>query len=173
MTKDLIDAIQERHSIRAYETTAIPDATIGRLLESAHLAPSAGNLQPWKFVVVRNATLRQALAEAAFGQDFIAAAPVNIVVCAEPERSAARYGERGAGLYCLQDTAAATQNILLTATAYGLGSCWVGAFDEAKVRQTLGIGPELRPTAIIPLGYPAEEPEEVAYRSIDEVTLIM
>ncbi len=173
MTKDLIDAIKERHSIRAYETTAIPEATLGRLLESAHLAPSAGNLQPWKFVVVRSEAIRAALAGAAYGQNFVAAAPVNIVVCAEPERSAARYGERGADLYCIQDTAAAAQNILLTATAYGLGSCWVGAFDEEKVRQALGIGPELRPMAIIPLGYPAQEPAEVAYRSLDEITLIM
>lgn len=172
MTKDLIDAIKERRSIRAFEATLIPDATIGRLLESAHLAPSAGNLEPWKFIVVKDADLRRKVAAAAYDQDFIGEAPVCIVVCAEPERSAARYGHRGAELYCLQDTAAATQNILLTATAYGLGTCWVGSFDEDHVRQTLGLDRSLRPVAIIPVGYPAEEAEEIPRRSVDDVTVI-
>ena len=173
MTKDLIDAIKERRSFRQFETTPIHEPTIGRLLESAHLAPSAGNLQPWKFVVVRQENLRQKLARAAHGQEFIVDAPVSIVVCAEPERSAARYGDRGSELYCVQDTAAATQNILLTATAYGLGSCWVGAFDEAAVREGLGLDDSLRPMALIPLGYPATEADEVAHRSLDEITILM
>ena len=81
-------------------------------------------------MVVKQPDLRKRIAAAAHDQDFIETAPVSIVVCAEPERSAARYGNRGAALYCLQDTAAAIQNILLTATAYGLGTCWVGAFDQ-------------------------------------------
>lgn len=173
MTKDVIAAIEERRSVRDFEQTPIPDATIGRLIESASLAPSAGNLEPWKFVVVKQDDLRQALASAAYGQDFIEVAPVCIVVCAEPERSAARYGERGANLYCLQDSAAAVQNILLTATAYGLGSCWVGAFDEIRVKEILGLAPKFKPIAIIPIGYPAAEPMEIPRRSVDETTLIM
>ena len=151
----------------------IPEATIGRLLESAHLAPSAGNLEPWKFVVVRQETLKARLVEAAYDQNFIEEAPVCIVVCADPNRSASQYGERGASLYCLQDTAAAVQNILLTATAYGLGSCWVGAFDEIKVSEVLKLDPSLRPVAIIPIGYSAAEPEIVPKRPLEEVTLIM
>lgn len=173
MTKDLIDAIEERRSIRRFESTPIPDATIGRLIESAHLAPSAGNLEPWKFIVVKRDDLKAGLAEAARGQNFIVTAPVCIVVCADPQRSSARYGERGANLYCIQDSAAATQNILLTATGYGLGSCWVGSFDEEQVRDVLGLDSSLRPVAIIPIGYPAEEPGTIAKRSVDEVTLIM
>lgn len=173
MTKDVIAAIEERRSIRQFEDTNIPEATIGRLLESAHLAPSAGNLEPWKFVVVRQDDLKNRLVQAAHGQDFLASAPVCIVVCADPSRSASRYGERGADLYCLQDTAAATQNLLLTATAYGLGSCWVGSFDETEVREGLGLDENLRPVAIIPVGYPAEEAEEIPRRSVDEVTLVM
>ncbi len=173
MTKDVIAAIEERRSVRRYEATRIPEATIGRMLESAHLAPSAGNLEPWKFVVVRRDDLKERLVQAAFGQDFLASAPVCIVVCADPARSAARYGQRGAELYCLQDTAAAVENLLLTATAYGLGSCWVGAFDEEQVKETLGLGGNLRPVAIIPVGYPAEEAEVIPRRSVDEVTLIM
>ncbi|HYH04450.1 MAG TPA: nitroreductase family protein, partial [Bacillota bacterium] len=80
---------------------------------------------------------------------------------------------RGAEFYCIQDTAAATQNLLLTATAYGLGSCWVGSFDEHQIRQTLHLDAGLKPVALIPVGYAAEEPPEVPRRSIDEVTLIM
>lgn len=173
MTKDVIEAIKERHSIRHFEATPVPDATIGRLLESAHLAPSAGNLEPWKFIVVKDEGRKNALATAAFDQDFLKDAPVCIVICAEPERSAAQYGPRGSDFYCIQDTAAATQNLLLTATAYGLGSCWVGAFDERRVQQALHLDPRLKPVALIPVGYPAEEPPEIPRRSVDEVTLIM
>lgn len=143
------------------------------MLESAHLAPSAGNLEPWKFVVVKQEHLKEKLSEAAYGQDSLSSAPVCIVVCAEPDRSAAKYGERGAELYCLQDTAAAAQNILLTATGYGLGSCWVGAFDETAVRDSLGLDSGLRPVALIPVGYPGEEVTEISRRPVDEVTLVM
>lgn len=173
MTKDVIAAIEERRSVREFEKTPIPDATVGRLIESASLAPSAGNLEPWKFVVVKRDDLKQALVSAAFNQDFIEVAPVCIVVCAEPERSAAKYGERGSSLYCLLDAAAAVQNILLTATAYGLGSCWVGAFDEARVKEILGLAPNFKPVAILPIGYPAEEPLEIPRRSVEDTTLIM
>jgi nitroreductase len=173
MTKDIIDAIKERRSIRRFESTPVPDATIGRLLESAHLAPSAGNLEPWKFIVVKNDTLINRLADAAHGQDFLREAPVCIVVCADPDRSAARYGRRGLELYCLQDTAAAIQNLLLTATAYGLGTCWVGAFEEDHVKTALNLAPGLRPIAIIPVGFPAETGEESPHRSIDEITLVL
>ncbi|HBF35950.1 MAG TPA: nitroreductase family protein [Firmicutes bacterium] len=173
MTKDIIEAIQERRSIREFEKREIPDATIGRLLESAHLAPSAGNLEPWKFIVVKQENLKEKLSEAAYGQNSLRSAPVCIVVCAEPSRSAAKYGERGANLYCLQDTAAAAENLLLTATGYGLGSCWVGAFNEKKVQQDLNLEPGLRPVAMIPVGYPAIEVDEVPRRSVDEVTLVM
>ncbi|MCL6560259.1 MAG: nitroreductase family protein [Firmicutes bacterium] len=101
----------------------------------------------------------------------MAEAPVVVVVCAEPSRSAQYYGERGRHLYCLQDTAAATQNMLLAATAYGLGSCWVGAFDENQVRDCLGIPPERRPVALIPLGYAAAQLESrPGRRSLEEVT---
>ena len=173
MTKDIIDAIEERRSIREFEKRDIPNATIGRLLESAHLAPSAGNLEPWKFIVVRQEELKEKLSEAAYGQKSLRSAPVCIVVCAEPSRSAAKYGERGANLYCLQDTAAAAENLLLTATGYGLGSCWVGAFNEEEVQQNLNLDPGLRPVAMIPIGYPAAQVDEIPRRSVGEVTVVM
>lgn len=175
MTKDIIDAIKERRSVREFEKRELPDATIGRLLESAHLAPSAGNLEPWKFIVVKQDDLKAKLSEAAYGQSSLRSAPVCIVVCAEPSRSAAKYGDRGANLYCLQDTAAAVENLLLTATGYGLGSCWVGAFNEQEVREGLGLETGLRPIAMVPVGYPVNEVavDEVPRRPVDEVTVVM
>lgn len=173
MTKDVISAIEERRSVRDFETTPIPDATIGRLIESARLAPSAGNLEPWKFIIVKRQDLKAYLSAAAYHQEFIEKAPVCIVVCAEPERSAAEYGEKGSSLYCLLDAAAAVENILLTATAYGLGSCWVGSFNEEQVKNVLALDPHLKPIAILPIGYTAMEPEIIARRPIEETTIIM
>lgn len=171
MTKDIADAIRDRRSIRRFTSREIPGATLSRLLEAACMAPSAGNRQPWFFYVVRNPDIRQDLAKAAFGQSFLAEAPVNIVVCAKPERSSARYGERGAKLYCLQDTAAAVQNLLLMAEGLGLATCWVGAFDEQEVSRALDIPKARRPVAIIPVGYSnlARPPESPARRALTEV----
>ncbi|MGE5599139.1 MAG: nitroreductase family protein [Bacteroidota bacterium] len=173
MTKDVIEAIKERRTVRRFRPDPVPEATIGRLIEAARRAPSAGNLQPWRFTVVLNQGARQALAAAAAGLEFIAEAPVCLVFSAEPQRSAAKYGRRGAELYCLQDTAAAIENLLLAATGFGLGSCWVGAFDEQAVREAVGLPAEQRPVAIIALGHPAEEGREDALRAQDEITVVL
>jgi nitroreductase len=155
---DFWQVLQDRHSVRNFDPTAeIPPETVERILEAAIQAPSAGNRQPWHFYVVRNLGMRQGLAAAAYGQGFIAQAPVAIVVCADAEQSAGRYGDRGRTLYCLQDTAAATEHILLAAVALGLGSCWVGAFDEAHAARVLGLPGRHRPVAILPIGRPARE----------------
>lgn len=172
MAKDVIDVIKERRSVRRFKPEEVPRATIENLLEAAILAPSAGNLQPWFFVVVLNEALRQKLAEAA-GQPFIAKAPACIVVCAEPERSAYRYGKRGRELYCIQDTAAAIENILLAATGLGLGACWVGAFDEVRVSSILELKPGLRPVAMLPIGYPAEDKVATPRRPLNEVIRVI
>ena len=173
MTKDVIDAIRERRSVRRFEPKEVPDATIGRILECARLTPSAGNRQPWLFLVVYQEDKRNQLAAAAGAQDFVAEAPVAIVVCADIPRSAERYGQRGATLYCIQDTAAAVQNILLAATAFGLGSCWVGAFDEEAVARMFDLDiSRHRPVAIIPIGYAAENPSPRPRRPIEEIVRI-
>jgi len=164
------ELIKERRSIRAFSDRPIPDEDVEVLVEAACWAPSAGNRQPWEFVVVRDGENKRRLVEAAHGQSFIAEAPVVFVVCADPDRSAARYGRRGAELYCLQDTAAAVQNLLLTATANGLGACWVGAFDEEKVAEAVAAPEGVRPVAIIPVGYPAESPPPRPRRNLSEIT---
>jgi nitroreductase len=155
---DFWQVLQERYSVRDFDTTLdVPPEMVERILEAAIRAPSAGNRQPWHFYVVRNVQMRQGLAAAAYGQGFIAQAPVAIVVCADAEQSAGRYGNRGRTLYCLQDTAAATEHILLAAVALGLGGCWVGAFDEAHAARVLGLPGRHRPVAILPIGKPARE----------------
>jgi nitroreductase len=134
--------------------------------------------KPFSIIVSQCLTfpkVREDLAKAAFGQSFLKEAPVDIVVCVEPERSATRYGERGAELYCFQDTAAAAQNILLMAEGLGLSTCWVGAFDEKAVSQILEIPSGRRPVAIIPVGYSilAAPPKPPARRTLDEVVKIV
>jgi nitroreductase len=168
---DFWQVLAGRRSVRAFERSQnVSDEQVQQLLQAAIAAPSAGNMQPWFFYVVRDVEVRRRLAQAAWGQGFVAEAPVAIVVCAEPERSARRYGDRGRDLYCLQDTAAATENILLTAVAMGLAACWVGAFDEAAAAQALHLPPTQRPVAILPIGHPAESPARRPRRPLSEVS---
>lgn len=167
----MLEAIKIRRSVRKYKTGEIPEDMVITMLEAARYAPTAGNLQPWFFYVVRGRGHREALAACALNQRFIAQAPVVFVVCAEPERAARVYGARGRDLYCIQDTAAAGENLLLTAAALGLGSCWVGSFDEQKVKEYLKMPDCRRPVAIIPVGYPEYQGEgRTDRRGIEEIT---
>src|SRR3989337_1635927 len=153
---ELLEAINGRRSIRAFKTQDVEEATVMKLIEAARWAPSGGNLQPWKFVIVRKPPVKKALAKAALNQAHVEEAPVVIVVCADEKRSSMGYGIRGKLLYCLQETAAATQNILLTAYSLGLGACWIGAFNEDEAKKALNAPEGVRPVAIIPVGYPNE-----------------
>jgi nitroreductase len=152
---DFWKVLERRSSIREFDPAVdVPPELIERLLLAAIRAPSAGNRQPWHFYVVREPGVKRALAAAAYGQDFVSQAPVTIVVCADAAQSAGRYGQRGRDLYCLQDTAAATEHILLAAVALGLGGCWVGAFDERLAARALDLPKQHRPVAILPIGRP-------------------
>jgi len=167
---DVFEAIKGRRSIRAFQNRDIPQEMVDRLIDAARWAPSAGNIQPWEFIIVRKPETKRKLAEAALEQTFIEEAPVVIVVCADENRSSQGYGTRGKTLYCLQDTAAATQNIHLAAYALGLGTCWVGAFREDEAKKILNIPSGVRPVAIIPVGYPAEKPQPRNRRPINQIT---
>jgi nitroreductase len=167
---DFWQVIEERCSVRDFDPRCdVPPDMVQGILKAAIRAPSAGNCQPWHFVVVRSKQTRNMLTEAAYDQWFIADAPVVIVVCVDPGRSSWRYGDRGARLYCLQDTAAATEHILLAATALGLGGCWVGAFDEKAASQALDLSANLRPVAIVPIGYPIAQHHRTSRRGLEEV----
>src|SRR5208283_5844414 len=132
-----LEIIKNRRSIRVFKKQDLPQDIIERLLEAARWAPSAGNVQPWAFVVVSSQKMKQSLSMAAFGQKDLEEASVVFVVCADEKLAEQSYGVRGKSLFCLQDTAAAIQNILLTAYSLGLGSCWTGAFKETEIRQVI------------------------------------
>jgi nitroreductase len=168
-TTDVFEAVKNRRSIRAFQEREVSEEQIETIIDAAIHAPSAGNIQPWEFVVVTDWQVKRQLAVAALNQSFIEEAPVVIVVCADEARSGQGYGSRGVGLYCIQDTAAATQNMLLAAHAMGLGTCWVGAFREDMVRKALKTPSHVRPVAIVPVGYAAEEPALRRRRSVSEV----
>jgi nitroreductase len=167
---DVLDAIKGRRSIRAFKSGKdVSEKTVEELIIAAQWAPSAGNIQPWEFIVVRTLEIKKRLTEAAFNQSFMEEAPVVIVVCTDENRSSEGYGQRGRTLYCLQDTAAATQNMHLAAYSTGLGTCWVGAFKEEEVREILNIPNGIRPVALIPIGYASEAPAARRKRAIKEL----
>jgi nitroreductase len=166
---EVFEAIQGRRSIRAFESREVPEELVERLIEAARWAPSAGNIQPWEFIIVRKQEIKRKLAEAALWQSFIEEAPVVIVVCADEVRSTQGYGMRGKTLYCIQDTAAAIQNIHLAAYSMGLGTCWVSAFREDEARKVLKTPAGIRPVAIIPVGYPAETPSPRSRRPLKQI----
>jgi len=168
---DTFEAIETRRSVRQFKTDHdISDEDIEKILHAAIMAPSAGNSQCWHFIVVRDAFLKERLAKEAGQQLFIEQAPIVIVVCADLEKSRAAYGDRGHATYALQDTAAATENMLLAARALNLGACWIGSFEEAKASDILGLPKNLRPVAMVPIGVPNEPTKRIPpRRKIDEV----
>lgn len=166
---NVLEAIKGRRSIRSFKSKDVPPEIVDELLYAAAHAPSAGNIQPWEFIIVRKPEAKKKLAEAATDQFFIEEAPIVIVVCANENSSSQGYGIRGKTLYCIQDTAAAIQNILLAAYSHGLGTCWVGAFKEDGAREILNIPHGIRPVAIISIGYPAEKPSPRNIRPINQI----
>jgi len=168
-TLEVFEAIRTRRSIRTFTSEGVSEEEVRELIDAARHAPSAGNIQPWEFVIVRDPQRKHRLAAAALDEMFIEEAPVVIVVCANEAQSGLGYGARGVSLYCLQDAAAATQNMLLTACALGLGTCWVGAFYEEDVRKVLKVPRGVRPVAIVPVGHAAEKPSPRVKRSINEI----
>jgi len=168
---EFTDVLAKRRSVRHFKPrVAVSDEDVRALLAAAITAPSAGNIQPWRFTVVRSAAAKERLIEA-LHQRWVAPAPVVIVVSVDPRPCAARYGGRGEMLYAIQDTAAAVQNILLAAVDRGLSSCWIGAFDDSAVREALDITAPITPVAILPIGYSAESSARPARRPIDDLTV--
>lgn len=153
----VLQVIKERRSIRRFLSKPIPREIIDQFIDSLIWAPSAGNLQSRQFYFVYDREIKEQLVKAAWGQSFITEAPLAIVCCADL-RIGTHYGKRGTELYALQDVAASVQNLMLVAHEQGLGSVWVGAFEEGGVAKALDLPIHLRPVAIVPVGYPAEHP---------------
>ncbi len=165
---DFFELIKTRCSMRAFTPQAVEDEKLQRILESINLAPSAGNLQAYEVYLVTRPEERTALMHAAWDQAFVAQAPVVLVFCTHAARSA-KYGARGADLYCLQDATIACTYAMLAATALGLGSVWVGAFDDDAVWRALGSPQGQRPVAMLPIGYPAQEPKYRQRRALKDL----
>jgi nitroreductase len=153
----ILQAVKERRSIRDFQEKDIPEEVVDKLAEALIWAPSAGNLQARKFYFIRDAHLKKGLASAAMGQSSISRAPLVIVGCTDSAISA-RYGERGVMLYSVQDVAASIMGMMLVAHENKLGTVWVGAFGETEVSRVLDLPENLRPVAIIPVGYPSRIP---------------
>lgn len=166
----VFEAIKKRRSIRKFADKKVTDKQIEKLLEAARWAPSAGNLQSWFFIVVKDKRTKEKIAQAAWAGRFLAKAPVIIVSCADLARSAGKYGKKGTSLYAIQDATIASQNICLMATEMGLASVWIGGFQEEAVKKILNLPFSLRPIAILPIGYPAETPKPPSRRSIKEIS---
>jgi nitroreductase len=152
------ELIRKRGMVRSFRPDPVPEELVQKLLRNAVRAPSAGHLQPWEFIVVRDEETKRRLAEAALGQVFLAQAPVVIVTCRNLERNAGRYGDRGRHFYSLVDASFATLTILLTARNEGLGACLVGAYNDEEVWGILGLPEHVRSVGLVGVGWPALPP---------------
>ena len=148
---NVFEAIMKRRSVRGFLDKSIEDEKLNAVLEAGRLAPSAKNRQEWRFVVVKNREVRRAVAEAANGQNFVGEAPVVIVACGITDGYIMSCGQPSYPI----DVAIALDHISLAAVELGLGTCWIGAFNEDRVKKILGIPEEIRVVDLMPIGYPA------------------
>lgn len=156
---DILEIIKSRRTIRNFLPQFVDWEKVARLIDAARHAPCAGNVQNWRFIVILEPDLKQAIAKACYEQYEIAQAGILIVVCTEDDKIERYYGKRGVDLYSIQSAGAAMQNMLLEAHSLGLGTRWIGAFDDDEIRTLLRIPFEyIRPQAIIAVGYPQEIP---------------
>jgi len=153
----LLEVIFKRRSIRRYKRQPIPDDVLKNILEAGRLAPSANNLQPWHFIVVTDQKLKEGLISGIWNR-FIKDAPVVIVGCGDKRSK-----------WSTVDVAIALENMVIAAAAQGVGSCWIGDFDEGKVKRLLNIPNHLKVVAMITLGYPDEEPEMPSKKRLEEI----
>jgi nitroreductase len=169
---ELDQVIRNRKMIRKYRSREVPERLISKLIENASRAPSAGHTQVQEFIVIKDPNTKRKLRLASVNQEQVEDAPVLIVVCSNTSRSVGLYGQRGKDFYSVVDGAFASMLILLTATNEGLGAGFVGAFDDGKVSEILGLPHDgsVRPIGIIALGYPDERPAKL--KRISKDTLV-
>jgi nitroreductase len=164
---DVMDAIRQRYSVRKYTSEAVGRDALERIMEAARLAPSASNVQEWRFVLVTDPAKRRALREAAQGQRFVEQAPVVIVACAETDER-----EMACGQYAYSiDVAIALEHIALQAVEEGLGTCWIGAFNEEMAREVIGAPPSIRVVQLMTLGHPQGEAGPKNRKDLSEIVM--
>ncbi len=163
----VLEVIKNRRSVRKYKKDPVPEEALLRVLEAARLAPSGKNFQPWKFIIVKDESLKEKLARASAGQFFMAEAPVIIVGCGFPEDSYARMGRYMKSWPV--DVTIALDHLMLQAQEEGLGTCWIGSFEEEEVKEILNVPEGVKVLALTPLGYPRETPAFRGRKSLDEI----
>ena len=161
----VMTAIKMRRSIRHYKDKAVEEEKLGKVLEAGRLAPSAGNLQEWKFVVVRDKGTREKLAKTSTAERFIREAPVTIIACATVTDYVMECGQLAYPI----DVAIAVDHITLKAVEEGLGTCWVGGFDEEEVKKILGIPNNIRIVTLLTVGYPKYVPGPRKRKRMEEI----
>ncbi|MCF6466664.1 nitroreductase family protein [Clostridium sp. Cult2] len=161
---DVLSAIEGRRSIRKYSSKPVEEEKLLKVLEAARLSPSAKNRQEWKFVVARDPEIREKLTEA-IGQPFVGEAPIILVCCGTETEGIMKCGQPR---YTV-DLSIATAYMILEAYEQGLGTCWLGSFDENMVKDVLDIPEEVRVVSITPLGYPDESPSPRPRKSLDQI----
>lgn len=162
---DVFEAIKQRRSIRSYQDKPIEEDKLLRVLEAGRMAPSAKNLQEWRYVIVKDKDLRKKVAVAANNQYFIAEAPVIVVGCATMADYVLTCGQPAHSI----DLAISMDHMTLQAVEEGLGTCWIGAFKEDEVKKVLNIPPDMRVVEIMPLGYPKFIPNPKPRKRLEEI----
>jgi nitroreductase len=161
---DVLKAIDTRRSVRKYKQGLVPDGDLKKILEAGRLAPSAGNKQPWGFIVVRDSERRKRLAEAARNQMWTADAGALLAVFADSVNSPGPYSK-----WTERDPMIAVESMILAAWSLGYGTCWIGAFEEDKVNRLLKIPEDKKVICLLPIGVPAEIPDPKPRRAFKEV----
>jgi nitroreductase len=167
---DTIDSIKSRRSVRRFHPDQLPEDILYVILEAANMAPCAGGLQTWRFLIVENDDDKKVIAKSALNQDWIATAPTIVIMCSEPKRLEAEFGTRAKELYDIQNTSMAAQNLMLAAWNFGIGSTFIAAFTEPLLRKQFKIPTATHIHGIIPLGYPDEAPPGILRIEIPDIT---
>lgn len=165
---EVMEAIRKRYSVREYLDKPVPEEKLNLILEAARLAPSASNRQEWRFIIVKAKEVKNKLTEAAKRQKFVSQAPVVIACCATDITHIMSCGQPS---YVI-DVAIAIDHMTLKATEEGLGTCWIGAFNEDKVKEILQVPKSVRVVELLTLGYSASElPPRKNRKKIDEIIM--
>lgn len=167
---EVFEAIFKRRTIRKFMNTPVEFEKLTEIISAGMHAPSSGNLQNWKFILITDKNKLRSLFHHTLEQEAFMTAQAGIIICSVDDIAEQYYGLRGKRLYAVQNCAAAIQNMLLAAQALKLGACWIGAFDEERVDSMFNIPGNARAQAIILVGYPDETPEDKNVKRIEDIT---
>ena len=161
---DVYEAVKKRYSCRVYENEPIESEKLKRVFDTARLAPSAKNLQDWRFVVVTEESTKQKVAKAAREQMFLAEAGAIIVACSNSDYVMS-CGQPVAGI----DVAIALEHIALAAVQEGLATCWIGSFSPDKIRKILNIPESIEIIELMAMGYPADKAKTAKRENLETI----